>query len=189
MANVANSDRYIEIREKIEDSFKNKYSVYGKSIQNESPCGNYKLLITYYKTEKGCWDYTKGVVFDKNGEEIFTIFRNYSSFIYKWVEHQNGNTYLLCGEDYQGYVVLNLTQKIKHVYFPESGFKGCGFCWVNIEDYDEHDSTITVEGCYWGFPYEKIVYNFSNPDKVPFEEILRYDVDTNDDEEDTEVDE
>lgn len=175
MNNIANTQEYIDRRKRTEDSF-DKYISINSIVEYESLSGNYKLIISSYKIQEGCWSYTKGEVRNKDGEVIFTVFRNYSDFLYRWIEHNNGNEYLLCGEDYQGYVILNLTQKKKHVYFPESGIKGYGFCWVNIKEYDKDcEDYLLVEGCYWGAPYEIVKYDFTNPDKVPLKELDRWD--------------
>ena len=180
--NIASTNDYLERRKRFikqSNKFFRKRKE-KKELRKEiiSSSENYKLIKTVYKTKKGCWSYTKGEIIDlKMNEEIFTIYRNYGSFLYKWIEHQNDNEYLICGEDYQGYVILNLTKKKKHIYFPENGLKGCGFCWVDIEDYDkEFDNTIRIEGCYWGAPFEIVEFDFSNPDEIPYREISRKDV-------------
>jgi hypothetical protein len=181
MENVASSEKYLEERKQFEEEF-NKYVLIGEVRDHTSPSGNYQISISSYETKAGCWNATKGVVSNTDGEELFTIFRNYHSFLWSWVEHDNGNEYLLCGEDYQGYVILNLTQKIKHTYFPKSALDGVGFCWIYIEDYNkESDKKLSVDGCYWGCPYETVIYDFSDPDMVPLPELDRYDA-TNEDE-------
>lgn len=175
VSNAAFSDKYKEAREKIEQSFNEYTPLREQEKEYLSPSGKYLLCVTPYKTKEGCWNYTKGIIYNNTtGEEIFTIFRNYSSFWHKWIDHQNGNEYLLCGEDYQGYVCLNMTENKKHVYFHENGFKGWGFCWIEVRDYDkEYDTTITVEGCYWGAEYELVEFDFSKPDNLPYPEISR----------------
>jgi len=177
MENAALGEKYKENQKKTEEDFEKYPPIEDSKEEFISPSGNYKLIIIPHKTEEGYWNCTKGIVCDKLGEELFTIFRNYSSFHYRWIEHQNGNEYLLCGEDYQGYVTLNLTEKKKYVYFPENGFKGWGFCWIYVKEYDkEYDNTISVEGCHWGAPYEIVEYDFTNPDELPYKEISRKDV-------------
>ena len=110
MKNMADSQKYIDSRKKVEEEFDKPISIDSTYIRNSSS-GNYILTISSYKIKEGCWNYTKGIVYDKDGKELFTIFRNYGRFPYQWVEHKNGNEYLLCVEYYQGYVILNLTQK------------------------------------------------------------------------------
>lgn len=191
MDNVADTQEYKNKRERLEKAFEKYSLINGKDGEEVSPSGNYKICISRYETGKDSWDYTKGTIYNKQGEEFFVILRNYSDFWYEWIEHKNGNEYLLCGEDYQGYVVLNLTQKIKHTYFPEEGFKGCGFCWIGVKNYNEDSSIIEVEGCYWACPFEIVTYDFSDPDTIPLKELSRQDsiFEDDDDDDDDEVEE
>jgi hypothetical protein len=179
MSNVADSEKYKERREEFIKSCEDYPILEDKVKEYISPSENYKLVVTPLDTGEGYWNCMRGVVTDiKTGEEIFTVVRNYGIWINRWIEHQNGNEYLLCGEDYQGYVTLNLTERKKHVYFHENGFKGWGFCWTDVKEYDkEFDNSIWVEGCYWGAPFEKVEYDFSDPDTVPYKELSRYDDD------------
>ena len=168
--NIADSKKYKENRKEIEKSSK-KYSISPDPQIINSPSGNYKLTIYELQTEKGYWNYSKGVITDlKTDEEIFTILRNYDTFLYQWIGHQNGNEYLLCGEDYQGYICLNLTEKKRHVYFPEKW----PFCWISVEEYDKkYDNSIIIEGCHWGDTYQRVEYDLSNPDELPYKELSR----------------
>jgi len=178
--NEAESDRYLSKREEVEKVFETYLPVKLESEEFVSPSGNYKLITIPYradKADKGYWDYAKGRVIDlKTGKEIFEVLRNYSPFFHKWIEHQNGNEYLLCGEDYQGYVVLNLTEKDQYTYFDRSSFDGFGFCWIEVKEYNKELNTIKVEGCHWGFSSNDIVeYDFSKPEEFPYVEISRED--------------
>lgn len=187
MNNIADTKEYKDIRKSVEKQFAEYEPIEDKTKEHLSPSGNYKLVITPYESGEGYWNYNMGVVLDtKTEEEVFVILRNYSSFDYCWVEHENGNEYLFCGEDYQGYVCLNLTKKKKHVYFPESGLKGWGFCWAEIKEYDKDfdDNELRVEGCHWGAQFENVVYDISNPDEVPYKELSREDINGEDDFED-----
>lgn len=177
--NIADSEQYKERREVFEKACEKYPLIEDKAKEYFSPSGNYKLVVIPLETGEGYWNYGRGVITDlKTEEEIFIILRNYGDFWHRWIEHQNGNEYLLCGEDYQGYVTLNLTERKKHVYFHENGLKGWGFCFTEVKEYDkEFDSSITVEGCYWGAPFEIVIYDFSDPDTVPYREIDRYDDD------------
>lgn len=186
--NIADSGEYKDRRKKMEEHFDSLSLLSKTQKEFESPSGNYKLTVTERDAGEGYWNYVEGVIFDsKTGEEIFTIKRNYGSFWYRWIEHQNGNEYLLCGEDYQGYVCLNLAERKKHVYFSEHGLKGWGFCWVEVEEYDkDYDDTIRVEGCFWGAQFEEVEYDFSDPDTLPYKEISRHNVDCDDDDDEEE---
>lgn len=172
---VAYSDQYLKKREEIEKIFKEYLPIEKESEEFISPSGNYKLITIPYRTDKGHWDYTKGIIIDLKTEVIvFEVLRNYSSFWYKWIEHQNGKEYLLCGEDYQGYTVLDLAGEEQYTCFDKGGFDGFGFCWIEVKEYNKELNTIKVESCYWGLSCNDIVeYDFSNPEEVPYVEISR----------------
>ena len=80
----------------------------------------------------------------------------------------------MCGEDYQGYSVVNLTDGAYRVYFPERGFDGWGFCWVNVFPSPD-GQVIAVDGCFWACSYELVFYDFRQPDAPPFSELERVD--------------
>lgn len=168
--------KYLDSRKHVEESFIPKNLVKGKV--NVTRWNNYQLEIYHYSMSSGTWNFTQGIVTDvhdsnhDNHKIIFDIKRNYSDFWYKFVHHSNGNEYLLCGEDYQGYTVINLTEKKEHIYFPESGYDGIAFCWTSVYP-SPNCNILAVHGCYWGATYEVIFYDFSNPDKTPYKEIDR----------------
>ena len=135
----------------------------GKSREELSPDGKYKLVVTAYSTKKGCWSYTQGLVYRVNEDKpIFEVRRNYSSFWNSWVNHPNGKTFLVCGADYQGQTVLELDTGRRRDFLPEEAKKGHGFCWVACE-FNASTKILTVDGCIWAAPYEYRFYDFSNP--------------------------
>jgi len=140
-----------------------------------SPTGNYELKIEYFKTGKNSWNYTKGtIVSTRTKNKIAQIKRNFSHFWYSWVNHSNGCEYLLCGEDYQGQTVVNLSKERTESYLPTEAENGVGFCWVGA--YPSPDSNVlAVEGCVWACPYEIRFYEFCTPDTLPYREIGRVD--------------
>ena len=77
------------------------------------------------------------------------------------------------GEDYQGYSIINLVNQRLNIYFPDEGYKGFGFCWSNIVGI--YNNKLIVEGCYWACPYECVVYNITNIEQLPLQEIARFD--------------
>lgn len=173
MNNLFNSKEYKETREHIERYFIEENLIKTKKIILED---NYTLEISEYNTKKGYFNVTRGII--KNGDEIIAdIKRNYSAFPYYFVKHKNGKLYLLCGEDYQGYTIVNITDKTTQTFIPEEWKNGVGFCWIEMDDYDEDDNQLRVEGCIWGWPYEVIKYDFSNPDVIPLPILERYDLD------------
>jgi hypothetical protein len=131
------------------------------------------LEISRFSTGPKTGSYSHGVVRNlSDGRIIADIKRNYSNFWYAWVQHTNGDQYLLCGEDYQGYSVVNLTREKYAVFFPDDGYKGFGFCWAAV--YPSPDGLVlAVDGCYWACPYEVVFFDFSDPENLPLPEIDR----------------
>jgi hypothetical protein len=137
-----------------------------------SPSGRFQLDVSQYN-HPNSWKYTSGTVADTTTHTIVAeVQRNYSQFWHAWVHHTNGSEYLLCGEDYQGYSVIDLTAQRISVYLPEAAQSGGGFCWRAV--YPSPDGTkLAVDGCLWAAPDELVVYDFSNPTSLPLPELAR----------------
>ncbi len=166
-------ERYLEKRKGIEQFFipENRITDLGKRVI--SPSGRYELETYCYSTGPKSWNYSRGIVKRLSDNKIIAdVKRNYGHFWHAWVEHANGNEYLLCGEDYQGYSVINLTEETYDVFFPESGYRGFGFCWVEVHPSPD-GLVLAVDGCYWACPYEIVFFDFSNPSVLPLPEIER----------------
>lgn len=135
----------------------------GESTTHLSPCGKYKLEVIPYATRPGCWGYTMGVVTTVEGRGIAEVRRNYSAFPFAWVpNHENGHSYLVCGENYQGYTVIELDTRGRRDYLPREAKVGFGFCWATINPSPD-GKHLAVEGCYWACPYETRIYDFTDP--------------------------
>lgn len=166
------NSKYKERRDEILGFFKPKNKT-DESKKIFSPSGKFYLIISSYKTGKNTWTYSQGTIRNsKNDKVIAEVKRNFSHFWYSWIQHTNGNEYLLCGEDYQGQTVVNLTKGTIKNHFPEAGYDGFGFCWTNAISSKDCE-VLAVQGCYWGFPDEVVLFNFTNPDKLPFKELKR----------------
>lgn len=166
------NSKYKNCRKEILSSF-NPKNIIDKSEKSYSPSGNFYLIISYYNTGENTWAYSQGTIKNsKNDKIVADIKRNFSHFWYSWIEHTNGNEYLLCGEDYQGQTVVNLTKRTVKNYFPEAGFDGHGFCWANAIP-SKNSEILAVEGCYWACPYDIVFFDFTNPDELPFKELKR----------------
>lgn len=100
------------------------------------------------------------------------IKRNFDNFSHAWVAHPDGNEYLLCGEDYQGYTVIGLRSGEMVVHFPPEAFKGGGFCWADALPSPD-GLTLAVFGCFWACPYELVFFDFSNPMQLPLTGLAR----------------
>lgn len=168
-------ERYIERRIKIEQIFIPENKIADSKKIRVSPSGNFQFEFYRYSTGPKTWEYSRAIVTRISDSEVIAdIKRNYGAFWHVWSEHPNGNEYLLCGEDYQGYSVINLTTGDYHVYFPEAGYKGAGFCWAFV--YPSPDGLVlAVDGCYWACPYDLVFYDFREPDKLPYLEMARFD--------------
>ena len=140
----------------------------------QSPSGSFELKIYEVVTDAGTWGHALGIVKNLHtGSVVCEIKRNFSHFWYAWVQHQSGYEYLLCGEDYQGYSVLNLNTAAYHAYFPEEGHDGIGFCWGEVHPSPD-GLILAVDGCYWGCPYELVIFDFKTPEELPLLEISRF---------------
>lgn len=128
-----------------------------------SPSTKYNLEVSLYSTLEGCWNYSRGIVKDKDGNIVADVKRNYPHFPFCWVEsHFNGHDYLVCGEDYQGQTIIELDTGNRKDYLPDEAKNGFGFCWVSFQA-SPNTKIMAVEGCYWACPYEVIFVDFSDP--------------------------
>jgi len=156
-------DKYAKQRKHLKKYFKKS----GKVIES-SEFEGFRLTVSSHETKKGCWNYTQGIVTQISDNHIVVdIKRNYSTFWHTWINHPNGKKYMLCGEDYQGYSIVNLTDGTYKFYFPEEGFKGSGFCWITATP-SPSGKLLAVEGCVWACPYEILIFDFSEPDVLPY---------------------
>ena len=143
-----------------------------REIEHKSPSGAYRLVVTSHPTGKGTWAYTKGRVY-RGDTLLATVCRNYSPFLFAWVEgHENGNDYLVCGENYQGQTLVNLSNGSKTSFLPKAAEQGHGFCWAGVSP-SPNGKYLMVDGCYWACPFEVVLYDFSEPEKMPWTEVLR----------------
>lgn len=135
---------------------------------HEESFNGYRLVVSKLATGENTWDYTQGDIYDQDGNKLFSVIRNYHRFWFQWVGHPNGNTYFLCGEDYQGYSVINLTEGTKLDLQP--GMAGYSFCWDDVF-VSPGGTKIAVYGCYWASSYELRIYDFSDPTNIIFPQL------------------
>lgn len=137
-------------------------------LEDEEVEGQYRLVVTRYKTEPNCGYITKGEVF-QGDRLIATVKRNYDWFWHFFVINhpKTGHDYLLCGEDYQGYNIINLSTGENRVYIPKAALVGAGWCAIHATGFDIETCKLTIDGCVWACPYETITFDFSNPDLLP----------------------
>jgi hypothetical protein len=176
--NIVEDSQFLNERADMMYYFQDKFYNPEETEIVHSPSGKFILEIRHYNHEEGIrrYNYTKGIVTDSDHKIIDIIYRNYDPFLFSWVE-VNGTEYLLCGLDYQGYSIVNLSNNESKHYVPEEAYKGQGFCWAEII-YFQQKKLIVVDGCYWAYPYELVFYDFSNPMNVPFKDVFRVEVDS-----------
>jgi hypothetical protein len=166
-------ERYGEKRRAIEAFFVEENRLTDSARTSDSPSGRFRLEICRYSTGPKSWNYSRGIVTRlADGTRLADVKRNFGHFWHSWMEHANGHEYLLCGEDYQGYSVVNLTAGTCKTFFPQEGYGGGGFCWAEV--YASPDTLVlAVDGCYWACPYDVVLYDFRDPEHLPFRELAR----------------
>jgi hypothetical protein len=164
--------QYIEWRSEIEARFSSMRPVPEPTEVHTSPSGEYSLEVIEYTSAPESWNYTRGVVRHRETQEVIAdIRRNYGIFWHAWVQ-QKDRQFLLCGEDYQGYNVIDLSTGTNTFTFPLEAYKGTGFCWAAVHP-SPSGELLAVEGCYWACPYEIVIYDFKNPSLSPLPELFR----------------
>ena len=66
---------------------------------------------------------------------------------------------------------MNLVTGEKAVYDPrdKSTDKHEQFwCWAGPVSHDPQSKQLVISGCFWGFPYERTTFDFSNPMSPPY---------------------
>ena len=165
--------RYKERRKEIEGFFESAELLSDLVEEFVSPSGKFMLRTEVYSKSENTWSYSRGIVtLVESNEVIADVKRNYGMFWHEWCEHPNGFEYLLCGEDYQGYTVINLDERSIKSFFPESAYDGHGFCWAKVYA-SPGGNILAVDGCYWACPYELVLYDFTEPDILPLRELSR----------------
>lgn len=137
-----------------------------------SPSGRYELTVRLTKKVPQYWQWSSGKVIDLEKERVVAmVHRDYPHFPFCWVEgHPDGHDYLVCGEHYQAYTIIQLDTGLRRDWMDISG---TGFCFVEIDWEADEPGELNVYGCYWGSPFENYVYDFRNPMDLPLPVISR----------------
>ncbi|AOZ92567.1 hypothetical protein [Paenibacillus crassostreae] len=171
MKNIVKDEKYLQIRNEILTSIQDKYKTDKVDIYY-SPDNEYRLIIEYFNPEENQgWKYSRGTITQLRTENELVLIRNFGSFPFEWIL-KDKESFLLCGQDYQGFSIVDL--KIMKVidYVPAEFYEGRGFCWAEIH-YTQGIDVLVVGGCYWGDEYEIVFYDFSNPLRLPYKELKR----------------
>jgi hypothetical protein len=119
--------RYQAERAEFEAKFA-EYAIVENSLEiHHSPSGKYMLEVQQYSRGEGTWAYSRGLV-KRNSDRFLVadVRRNYGVFWHAWVLHPNGQEYLLCGEDYQGYNIICLDTGENLFHYSIEAFEGRG---------------------------------------------------------------
>jgi hypothetical protein len=141
-----------------------------------SSSGEFELEVSGYESDVSTLGYSRGIVrrSGASGAVIADVKRNFPSFWHAWINHSNGNEYLLCGEDYQCYNVIELGSGRQSLTVPPEIVGGGGFCWTSVVP-SPSKNLIAVEGCVWGGPWEVLILDFREPLQSPLPEVLLID--------------
>jgi len=160
--NIMDLQRYAERRAPIEERFRAKPPVMGTERTHLSPSGRFSLQTAVHAEGPCTWAYSRGIVQHLASQHVIAdIRRNYSAFWHAWVDRPDGE-YLLCGEDYQGYNVIDLQREQNIFTFPDEAFDGMGFCWAAAYP-SPSGRLLAVDGCY-----------FTDPTRSPLPELARF---------------
>ncbi|HEX2953707.1 MAG TPA: hypothetical protein VHR47_06955 [Bacillota bacterium] len=172
MRNIITDERYKSERFGLEQYFTNAYLLPEETEYSVSPSGGCALTVFRYCHQEG-----NGLLFLSKGvlrfddDMLIEVKRDADYFQYAWLQHRTGE-YLICGEDSQGYSIVDLKSRAIHHFVPEEAYLRGGFSW--IKPYASKDGDIlAVEGCYLGQPCQVVFYDISKPLSLPYREILR----------------
>jgi len=178
------SERWYKIKRKdIEDKIDNGEMLSNKRMQYESPLKKYVLTITpvAFEEDSRYWAFTIGKVYkkikQKTGNLIATIHRNSEKFPYAFLEDQpDGHDYFICGEDYQGQIIIQLDTGVRVDYIGEKAKRNMEFCWQKFH-LSPNKEIIAIEGHARNKPSEVTEYRgvrffkFINKLELPYEEL------------------
>jgi hypothetical protein len=152
-----------EIHQEKEKYFIDENEKTGSRREWVTPSGRSKLVIRYYSTKKGCWNYSRGTVYRvSDGKEMCDVKRNYSHFAHSII-NKNDQEWMITGRSYMSQTIVNLDTG--EVFEPEGDqYNGQAFCWVGSE-LSPDENILLIEGCHWACPYEFRFFDFTNPSK------------------------
>lgn len=167
-------DRYAARRAEFESKFATAKRTADPAREVLSPSGRFIFREESFQNVETGWRYSRGVLRrDHDGAVMADIKRNHGGFWHAWVQHPNEHEYLLCGEDYQGYSIIECDTGRMAVHFPDEGHEGLGFCWYAVRPSPD-GRTLAVEGCYWACPSEIVFVDFTDPLTLPLPELARF---------------
>jgi predicted protein tyrosine phosphatase len=163
---------YRALRQEVLDRFDTLSEEIASRKTSVSPSGKFTLTTSVWTGNDSGWNYSRGLVSRTDCPVVVDIKRNHGMFWHCWVM-QDGCEYLLCGEDYQGYNVIELESGRDVFTFPPEAFDGRGFCWTAVKPSPD-GKTLAVDGCYWACESELVLFDFSEPFASPLPEKRRH---------------
>jgi hypothetical protein len=127
-----------------------------------------ELTLESYNKEPMSATITKCTI-KKDGVKVAEVKRNYGHFPFLLIKHSNGKRYLLCGESYQGYTIVNVDTGELKSFVPSEAKYGAGLCIVEFVSYNDSTNKLITEACVWGGDPLNVVYDISNPETLPWE--------------------
>jgi hypothetical protein len=161
-------NQIIQVRAEIEHYFNPKLIIPEEHNSEDSPSGNYSLELDVYAVDdpNRNWRIAVAEISDRRtGEVVARVKCNDDRFFHGWIE-RDGTEYLICAEDLEGQTVIDLTHRQVEGY-SDSEDK---FIWTEFH-LSPDKSKLAISGCYWGAPYLVVVYNFSEPLRLPLERV------------------
>lgn len=173
------------IEERIEKIFPDPDS----TCVDDSPCGRYVLEMTRFAAAPPELTQTtiikkdlgrmlcRGVVREKeSGKPLARVVREAASLRWAWVDHSNGNSYLLSGQTDGGYTAVNLTTGEIRSHCSASEDPGVSFGWDGICPSLDGDR-LAVFG--WMLHSETteavcVLLDFQKPDALPYPELTKW---------------
>lgn len=160
---------YEESRVEIESFFKKHHNIITTEPTSFSPSKDYHLTVDKYNNDGVI--YSRGRVWESSTHRMIAdIKRNHDTFWHTWVQKKNKKEYLLCGEDIQGYNVIDIENNKTYVYIDPNALEGLGFHWLDALPSPDGEYLV-VEGCYFSCPKITAVYDFSKPTRLPLPKV------------------
>ena len=173
--NAAYTNEYLEYRKQFDYIFVDKYKSDDDEVKNLSD-GKHTLVTSYYndyryEIHKYSVCTSKTQVIDNSGTTVAEVCNiSYSVDFFSEVEHTNGKRFLLFSIDLYGYSIMDLSDYNVYHYIPVESFIGHEetFIWTNVL-YCSQNNILAVDGCFWAAPSSTNFYNFSCPERLPYE--------------------
>jgi len=155
---------YVKYKKYIDDldKFYDKSNIFKE--ENYVLESGHTMLVEYYKVQNHP-NITKATIYNRMDKNLIELKRNYSNFPFTCIRHSNAFYYLICGEEYQGFTVLNLETFKKNNHTSLSCYKRKGFCpyeWT----YEKINNMLYVVGCDYFGEEKNLSYDFEFPDAI-----------------------